>query len=81
MTYIACSRQCTSRASGLARTRLSEGLISSAKAAHQQTALATPDAGVALALDPHPPSSRRAVACVGVGPTTASTIPTRGHRK
>ena len=54
MTCIACSRQCTSRAPGLARTRLSVGLISSAKAAHQQTALATPDAGVALALPDTP---------------------------
>lgn len=48
MNNTACSRQCTNQRHSTAPTT-----ISSAKAAHQQTALATPEAGVALALDPY----------------------------
>lgn len=46
-------------------------LVSSAKAAHRQTALATPDAGVALALDPHPANAGRrgGVLCMSLPPS------------
>ena len=48
MNNTACSRQCTNQ-----RHSTAPMTISSAKAAHQQTALATPEAGARLALDPY----------------------------
>lgn len=54
--------------------------IPSAKAAHQLTAQATSDAGVALALDPTPHRGRWPPPRCGWGPTTIFSVPTPGMR-
>lgn len=80
MTYIACSRQCTCQSAAAACNLRSPSPIPSAKAAHQQTALAMSDAGVALALDPTPAFAGGGVACSGWGPPSIFSVPTPGMR-